>query len=60
MEDIATAGRLAARVRGVSAVYNKIRVANRPSRAKATARLLRAISRSHREALGAAGAIFRA
>lgn len=33
MENIATAGRLAARVRGVSAVYNKIRVANRPSRA---------------------------
>ena len=33
MENIATAGRLAAHVRGVSAVYNKIRVANRPSRA---------------------------
>jgi hypothetical protein len=33
MENIATAGRLAARVRGVSAVYNKIRVADRPWRA---------------------------
>lgn len=33
LQNIATAGRLAARVRGVSAVYNKIRVANRPSRA---------------------------
>ena len=32
MEHIATAGRLAAGVRGVSAVYNRIRVANRPSR----------------------------
>ena len=32
MENIATAGRLAAHVRGVSAVYNKIRVANRHSR----------------------------
>ena len=33
MAHIATAGRLAARVRGVSAVYNRIRVANPPSRA---------------------------
>jgi osmotically-inducible protein OsmY len=33
MEDIATAGRLAARVRGVSAVDNKIRIADQPSRA---------------------------
>src|SRR5689334_9881232 len=33
MENIATAGRLASRVRGVSAVYNKLRVADRPSRA---------------------------
>ena len=33
MEDIATAGRLAARVRGVTGVSNKIRIANRPSRA---------------------------
>lgn len=33
MENIATAGRLAARVRGVSAVYNRIRVADRPWRA---------------------------
>ena len=33
MQDIAYAGRLAARVRGVSAVYNKIRVADRPWRA---------------------------
>ena len=33
MEQIATAGRLAARVRGVTGVRNKIRVANRPWRA---------------------------
>lgn len=33
LESIATAGCIAARVRGVSAVYNKIRVADRPSRA---------------------------
>ncbi|HWM41637.1 MAG TPA: BON domain-containing protein [Burkholderiales bacterium] len=33
VEDIATAGRLAARVRGVNGVNNEIRVANRPSRA---------------------------
>ena len=33
MEDIATAGRLAARVRGVTGVANEIRVANRPWRA---------------------------
>lgn len=33
MEDIATAGRLAARVHGVTGVNNRIRVANRPSRA---------------------------
>ena len=33
MEDIATAGRLAARVRGVTGVDNKIRVAYRPWRA---------------------------
>lgn len=33
VDDIATAGRLASRVRGVVAVNNKVRVANRPSRA---------------------------
>ena len=33
MAHIATAGRLAARVHGVSAVDNRIHVANRPSRA---------------------------
>ena len=33
VEDIATAGRLAARVRGVTGVANEIRVAIRPSRA---------------------------
>ena len=33
MAHIATAGRLAARVHGVSAVHNRIRVADRPSRA---------------------------
>jgi osmotically-inducible protein OsmY len=32
VEDIATAGRLAARVRGVTGVSNEIRVANPPSR----------------------------
>jgi osmotically-inducible protein OsmY len=33
MQDIATAGRLAAQVRGVTGVANHIRVADRPSRA---------------------------
>lgn len=33
MKDVATAGRLAARVRGVTGVRNEIRVANRASRA---------------------------
>ena len=33
VEDIATAGRLASRVRGVTGVANEIRVANRPWRA---------------------------
>jgi osmotically-inducible protein OsmY len=33
VEDIATAGRLAARVRGVTGISNEIRVADRPSRA---------------------------
>jgi hyperosmotically inducible periplasmic protein len=32
VEDIATAGRLAARVRGVTGVSNEIRVADRPAR----------------------------
>ena len=32
VEDIAAAGRLAARVRGVTGVSNEIRVANRPAR----------------------------
>jgi hyperosmotically inducible protein len=33
MEDIAAAGRIAARVRGVTGVKNELRVADRPSRA---------------------------
>jgi osmotically-inducible protein OsmY len=33
LEEVATAGSLARRVRGVSAVYNGIRIVSRPSRA---------------------------